>query len=240
MTDSFVFYRSFHEALKDLPPEQYGRLMYALNEYALNGEEPELSGVDKSIFTLIKPQIDANNRRKNNGALGGRPKENKKPMVIETETIGYENENHRLLNEKPNENDNVNANVNDNANLNANGNAEAGAFPPLSPPQEDFSKQIFDIFKNAGLPCCNGNYATFIQRDFKLALPYLRGLRAEEVIAASQNYAMIFQRPDLDAFWAKQKSPFDKFAEKKIRGFLPENFSLERYLSAKEKKWGAL
>lgn len=50
--ESFVSYRSFHEALKDLPMEEYGRVMYAINEYALNDQEPELEGVAKVAFTL--------------------------------------------------------------------------------------------------------------------------------------------------------------------------------------------
>ena len=230
MTESFVFYRSFHEALKDLPPDQYGRLMFALNEYALNGEEPELSGVDKSLFTLIKPQIDANNRRKGCGSLGGRPKKNEKPMVIENETIGFENGNHRFSNEKPNEN--VNVNANDNANLNANGKDNGGLEPFGSPFPEDFPKQAFEIFKDAGLPCCEGNYLSFLQRDFKLGLPYLRGYSTREALEACQNYASIFQKSSTDAFWRKQKVAFDKFCERKIRDFLPGNFVPEKYEKA--------
>jgi hypothetical protein len=113
MYDSMVFYRSFYEAIKDLEPEMQGHIYSAIFAYGLDGKEPNLSGVEKSIFTLIKPQIDANNRRKENGKkgakfgeLGGRPKEKnpkktpKKPLKNPKET--------------PNVNVNVNANVNDN------------------------------------------------------------------------------------------------------------------------------
>jgi len=244
MTDSFVFYRSFHEALKDLPLEEYGAIMFAINEYALNGVEPELSGAIKMAFTLIKPQIDANNYRKEAGQkgaefgrLGGRPKKKtENPIgVIDGNPIG-------VFEETPNVN--LNENVNDNGNLNANGNEAAlPPFPPLSPNDEEIAKkakEIFNAFQTAGLPCCNGNYLTFIQRDFKTALQFLRGYTAEEVIAAVQNYASIFQRRDLDAFWQKQKVRFDKFAERKIKDFIPGNFDLGRYLNAKEKKLGAL
>lgn len=244
MADSFVFYRSFHEALKDLPLEEYGAIMFAINEYALDGVEPELSGSAKMAFTLIKPQIDANNYRKESGQkgaefgrLGGRPKKKtENPIgVIDGNPIGF-------FEETPNVN--LNENVNDNGNLNANGNEAAlPPFPPLSPNDEEIAKkakEIFKAFQTAGLPCCNGNYLTFIQRDFKTALQFLRGYTAEEVIAAVQNYASIFQRRDLDAFWQKQKVRFDKFAERKIKDFIPGNFDLGRYLNAKEKKWGAL
>ena len=74
--ESFVFYMSFYEALKDLPDETYVRLSKALCEYALHGVVPELEGFEKSIFIAIKPQIDANNKRYENGQKGGRPKKN--------------------------------------------------------------------------------------------------------------------------------------------------------------------
>lgn len=74
MQDSFVFYRSFHEALSELTMEQYGRIMFAINEYALNDTEPELEGFEKMAFLLMKPQIDANKKRRACGLKGGRPK----------------------------------------------------------------------------------------------------------------------------------------------------------------------
>ena len=43
-------------------------------EYSLNGNLPtELSTIANSIFILIKPQIDKNNKRYENGKNGGRP-----------------------------------------------------------------------------------------------------------------------------------------------------------------------
>lgn len=129
MYESYVFYGSFHEACKDLEPSQYGEIMYVLNEYALNGAVPETfkDPIVKMAFTFMKPQIDANNQRKDNGkygAMGGRPKthhtkkenpntENDNPMGFENEEkenpMGYENSE----NQNPNANANVNANAND-------------------------------------------------------------------------------------------------------------------------------
>ena len=73
--DSFVFYRSFYEGVKKL--DDATRLAYyeALMEYALNGEEPDGDNVFvTTLFNLIKPQIDVNNKRYENGKKGGRPK----------------------------------------------------------------------------------------------------------------------------------------------------------------------
>lgn len=95
--EGMIFYSSFHEALRELPAEQYKECMEAILNYGIDGNEPDVEGLAKVIFTLIKPQIDANNKRAENGAKGGRPRAEKplvsenakteKPLVIEnTET----------------------------------------------------------------------------------------------------------------------------------------------------------
>ena len=74
MRDSFVFYRSFAESVKNLPPEEYKKVMQSILDYALDGKEPEQSGIEYTGFCLVKPQIDANNPRYENGKKCGRPK----------------------------------------------------------------------------------------------------------------------------------------------------------------------
>lgn len=80
MKQGFIYYRSFAEAMRTLPAEDFKNLMVALTDYALDGVIPEdLTGVIGGMFILMKPQIDANNRRAENGKKGGRPK--KKPEI---------------------------------------------------------------------------------------------------------------------------------------------------------------
>lgn len=110
--DSFVFYRSFFEALQDLSDKDRLKLYDAICNLALNGEDTELKGIACTVFKLIKPQVVANTKRYANGKKGGRPKK---------ETIGYENKKTTgYVSEKPNVNDNVNENVNENDNVNGN------------------------------------------------------------------------------------------------------------------------
>ena len=99
MRDSFVFYRSFYEAIKDLPPNEQVNAFHAIADYAFSGIEPSGNGIDKTVFLLTKPQIDANNRRYENGINGGRPKTKSEP-------------NNNL--DKTKSEPNVNVNVNDN------------------------------------------------------------------------------------------------------------------------------
>ena len=108
MRDSIVFYRSFYEAIKDLPPEDFKQSVKALMEYGLNEVElKEVSGVAKAIFIMAKPQIDKNNKRYENGSKGGR-----KPNDNQTVTKPKPRQNQNRTNVEPNVNDNVNDNVN--------------------------------------------------------------------------------------------------------------------------------
>lgn len=84
MRDSFVFYRSFAESVKNLPPEEYKKVMQSILDYALDGKEPEQSGIEYTVFCLVKPQIDANNKRYENGRKGGRPQEQNQSYTMYT------------------------------------------------------------------------------------------------------------------------------------------------------------
>ena len=71
--ESFVFYRSFYEAIHDLPKDIRLEVLTAIIEYALFGRVPEdLKPFARGMFTLIKPNIDANTARYENGKKGGR------------------------------------------------------------------------------------------------------------------------------------------------------------------------
>ena len=93
MRDSFVFYRSFYEAIADLPDADLAACFRAISEYALNDIEPEVPGIEKTVFKMAKPQIDANNKRYMNGTKGGRPITKSKPI-----------DNQTVTNQKPNNN----------------------------------------------------------------------------------------------------------------------------------------
>lgn len=94
--------------------EQQAKVWEAVCEYSLNFNLIELDGVCDVAFTLIKPQLDANNKRFKNGkkgakfgVKGGNPKLTpKQPQVNPKST--------------PNANVNVNVNVNPNDNKNLN------------------------------------------------------------------------------------------------------------------------
>lgn len=228
--DSFLIHTEY---IEDLPEENKADFLLYIYDYGSKGIEPALEGFAKTIWTKIKRRMDSdeesyekrlNNLRKNKTSPGAESTSNR----------------HRIEPESTPNRDRVDGvsvyvydSVSDSVSEFESESVSDGAFaPPLSPAQEDFSKQAFEIFKDAGLPCCEGNYLSFLQRDFKLGLPYLRGYSTREALEACQNYASIFQKSTTDAFWRKQKVAFDKFCERKIRDFLPGNFVPEKYEKA--------
>ena len=99
MSNSFVFYSSFYEALAELDDADRLEAYDAICRYSLVGEEPNVSGIVRAIFLLVRPVIDANAERRENGkkggefgTLGGRPRKN--PIgVIDENPIGVTTEN---------------------------------------------------------------------------------------------------------------------------------------------------
>lgn len=106
--DSFIFYRSFYEAISELPKENQADTYNAIMQYALNQEEIELTGISKAIFSLVKPQLDANYKKYENGKQKKSKTEAKQKQT--KSKIGT------------NVNENVNVNVNENVNVNDNEN----------------------------------------------------------------------------------------------------------------------
>ncbi len=80
---SFIFYRSFYDAITLLEPEER---LGAACQYGLDGTEPALKGGAAAVFAIARANLDANQRRYENGKKGGRPK---KAEVLPKETSDY-------------------------------------------------------------------------------------------------------------------------------------------------------
>lgn len=130
--DSFVFYRSFYEALQSVPKKHRSEVYEAVFAYAFEAREPSLSGVPRALWELIRPQLDASQKRYDNakkgaeygkmgaeyGKRGGRPKKEKPPL-------------------RGNEQNPLNVNVNENVNDNENVNVSEGLTPDTAPTLEE-------------------------------------------------------------------------------------------------------
>lgn len=107
--DSFVFYRSFYEAIKEIDEEATRlAILEALCDYAIFGEEPELRGTASALFKLMRPQIDANRKRRENGKKGGASLKEEAPQgaeegQMEAETEAKPNQEPGKAEAKPNQ-----------------------------------------------------------------------------------------------------------------------------------------
>ncbi len=123
MRESTIFYRSFYEAIKELDAETQSKVYSAIFEYALNFNEVEVKGLAKTVFTLIKPQLDANLKRYENGT-----KAKVKQVVSKQEAKQKQTISKVEANVNVNVNDNVNVNENENVNHNQNDNVLRSRF----------------------------------------------------------------------------------------------------------------
>ena len=139
MKESFVFFRSFFEAIEEIDEKKQLKLYKSIANFALNNEKPtDLKGIEKAIFSLIEPQITASSKRYEvskkcgeYGKLGGRPKKEKTLKGFENETL--------------NVNDNVNVNDNDNDNVNVNGETKK-TDPYINPIKSFFISEYQKVF----------------------------------------------------------------------------------------------
>ena len=93
--ESFVFYRSFLGAIREMEQADQLAMFWAICDYAMDGKEPVLqSAIQRAVFAVIRPSIDTNIAKREGGMRGGRPKSRtEKTMLQNAETIGFEETN---------------------------------------------------------------------------------------------------------------------------------------------------
>lgn len=122
--ESFIFYKSFYEASKFLENEEKWKLFDMICQYWLYGNEIEWEWASMWMFLLIKPQLDANNKRYINWCKWKEfwekwwaPKWNQNAVKNWKSDIKQPQNNPKTT---PNDNDNVNDNEKENNNENQN------------------------------------------------------------------------------------------------------------------------
>lgn len=118
---SFVFYRSFYDVVNLIPDAAMRCRAYtAICDYAFYGVEPaeDEDVLVKMVFTQAKPQIDANNKRRENASAGGIAKKKMQEAKRNAEAVPTVCQ--TGAKDVPNANGNVNENENKNENENEN------------------------------------------------------------------------------------------------------------------------
>ena len=152
--ESFVFYRSFRDAFRALDKDVRLRMYEAIIDYGLDLIEPHFEGIEKVLWTLIRPQLEANNKRFENGCKGGNPNfkkgqpnpyylKGKKNNIKDNQKITKKQpkDNQKITERLPNENVNENVNENDIRTLKTSFKVSSfGANDAPADPEIDFEK----------------------------------------------------------------------------------------------------
>jgi hypothetical protein len=98
----FTFYKSYYDAISELPKKDQAALILAVCAYALYETPPKgLSIAASTAFKLIKPTLDSGRRKAENGALGGQA--NGKQTESKTEAKRKQSESKPKANRKQGE-----------------------------------------------------------------------------------------------------------------------------------------
>ena len=143
--ETFIFYRSFRDAFNALDKDVRLRMYEAVINYGLDLVEPHFEGIEKVLWTLIRPQLEANNKRFENGCKGGAPMGNqnarKQPKDNRETTKKQPRNNQKQPNNNNNNNNNNNENNNENRTLKTSFKVSSfGANDAPADPKIDFEK----------------------------------------------------------------------------------------------------
>ena len=166
MSKGVLIQASFYEAMQYLPDRERLQLYDGICAYTLKGILPEnLSPIAKSMFILMKPNIDSSAKKYtasvSNGKKGGRKAKNQNANQLEEPS---ENQNHNQQ-EKPNKNQSntqqdkpsgnhdYDLDYDLDSNLDLYSDSEKDSFPmadepPISPPKKREERHQYGEYKN--------------------------------------------------------------------------------------------
>jgi hypothetical protein len=234
MVSSITEYISYFEAGEDMTDEEYGIYMRAIHNFAYKDIEPDYTKlpplVKAALRTVIasvrKNKEDRINAEKAIEARWGKKRQNT-PVSEKTDT-GVSEKTDTGVSEKTDTN--VKENENDNEKVKEDGERPENLPPSpplLSGPQENYSRIVFEKFKNAGLPCQKGDFFRFQACDFRLALQKLKGIPSQDVLSAVDNY--IFELKNPESYQLREYS-FDSFVNSKtFSNCLPANYRTQNF-----------
>lgn len=243
--ESFIFHAEY---IEDLPEENKAEFLMYVYNYAIKGIEPELSSFAKTAWIKIKRRIDQERELYEKKCSNLKQRQKKTP---DTENNASETEND--LSETDNEVSDTEKGSSETEKAKSDGEYEfesefeheseretesdtENAPRRETPSLQAYAQKILNIFHEAGLPCARNNLVSFLQRDFKNGMAYIRKtygpLHSDEVIGAAENYARTVNDP---ASFITGKYSFDRFVTfKNFVDFLPANYNPENFKDTKK------
>lgn len=237
MRESFVIHSEY---IEDLPEEYKEIFLKMVYDYGIHEIVPELDSLEKSLWIKIQRRIDLDRdsyqkkldylkeyrKNKKNNANSSQSSES-------SQKFG-EFENIQTISLSDNDIDSVNdidnVFVND---IEIDIVNDIDAPSKESPALTNYSKIVFELFRDASLPCAKGNEISFLQTDFKNGLNYLHKtsefqyIHSDDVIGAVKNYIEVLQNPD--CYVSNRMNFFQLVKSKNFYNYLPQNFDVENF-----------
>ena len=236
--ESFIFHAEY---IEDLPEENKAEFLMYVYNYAIKGIEPELSSFAKTAWIKIKRRIDQERELYEKKCSNLKQKQKKTPdtenNTSETEEAPSDTEKGSSETEKAKSDGEYEFESEFEHESEGETESDAQNAPRReSPPAQVYAKKIFDIFHDGGLPCARNNPLSFLQREFKNGMAYIRKtygpLHSDEIIGACENYAKTVNDPES---FITGKYSFDRFVTfKNFVDFLPANYNAENFRDTKK------
>lgn len=245
MRESFIFHAEY---IQDIPEDlQPTYAMYAIN-YALKDIEPDFTDWrDLRDWNKVKTRIDSdiaawnetkqarsNAGKKHTGNQYTRKKQmeqcsNSSKPVEQDGTNGTVSV---FVSESVSVNESVSdcVSVNDYESYNA----------PLLNTHESYAKRIFNLYKELGLPCCNGNESLWTSTEFSKAYDTLqrcyKGLHSDDLMKAIRNYSFMIKDNRVYSGFLKRIRTFSSFVSwERFTDFMPGTFDMKNFIDRSEK-----
>lgn len=251
MRESFVIHSEYIEDLPDGYKERFLQMVY---NYGIHEEVPTLEGLELSLWIKIQRRIDLdresyetrkqklkeykeNWKKKNHSeSLGIIENHSESFGIIPTNTSSVS------VNDTVSVNDidtDIVFDIDNDIEIDTDIDTVSESMPTKSTPsQVAYSKELFNLFKDAGLPCARNNEISFMQTDFKNAMDYLRKtsefqhIHSDDVIGAVKNYIQVYT--DSNSYVSTKMNFFSLVKSKMFYNLLPSNFDADNF-----KKFGA-
>ena len=252
--ESFIFHAEY---IEDLPKEAKAQFLMYVYNYGIHGTVPELTGFEKTAWIKIQRRIDTDIEqyeatikarseagKKHTGNQYTRAKQTQEEPQSSDSLEMEQNGTERNKMEQNGTNGTVFVFDNEFVNEHENETESDAQNAPRreSPPLQAYAQKIFNIFHEAGLPCARNNPVSFLMRDFKNGMAYIRKtygpLHSDEIIGACENYARTVNNP---ASFITGKYSFDRFVTfKNFVDFLPANFAMDNFIDRKAQTTAAV